>query len=188
MRNQVNNAIKNAKRSYYYNTFKTYDCNSRKTWQVINEITSHKSVINELECNGKKTNNPTEIAETFNTFFSEISSELSKEIEDEDVSYKQFIDQTNEEFSFEIITPSQVILSLTKLCRSKATGLDSISARLLRECPDLIAKSLSQIFNQSIETEFFHTNGKMPESLHSLKMLGKELIHQLSTNFDYSRF
>ena len=81
MRNQVNNAIKNAKRSYYYNTFKTYDCNSRKTWQVINEITSRKSgksVINELECNGKKTNNPTEIAETFNTFFSEIGSELSK--------------------------------------------------------------------------------------------------------------
>ena len=148
MRNQVNNAIKNAKRSSYYNTFKTYDCNSRKTWQVINEITSRKSgksVINELKCNGKKTNNPTEIAETFNTFFSEIGSELSKEIEDVDVSYKEFIDQTNEEFSFEIITPSQVLLHLTKLCRSKATGLDSISARLLREWPDLIAKSLSQI-------------------------------------------
>ena len=152
MRNQVNNAIKNAKRSYYYNTFKTYNC---KTWQVINEITSRKSgksVINELECNGKKTNNPTEIAETFNTFFSETGSELSKEIEDVDVSYKEFIDQTNEEFSFEIITPSQILLHLTKLCSSKATGLDSISARLLREFPDLIAKSLSQIFNQSIAT------------------------------------
>ncbi len=80
----------------YYNTFETYECNSRKTWQVINEITSRKSgksVINELECNGKKTNNPTEIAETFNTFFSEIGSELSKEIEDVDVSYKEFLDQ-----------------------------------------------------------------------------------------------
>ena len=71
------------------------------------------------------------------------------------MSYKEFIDQTNEEFSFEIITPSQVLLHLTKLYRSKATGLDSISARLLRECPDLIAKSLSQIFNQSIATGIF---------------------------------
>ena len=55
MRNQVNNAIKNAKTSYYNNTFMTCDGNSRipcKTWQVINEVTSrksNKSVINELE-------------------------------------------------------------------------------------------------------------------------------------------
>ena len=41
--NQVNNAIKNAKRSYYYNTFKTCDGNSRKAWKVINEVTSRKS-------------------------------------------------------------------------------------------------------------------------------------------------
>lgn len=31
---------------------------------------------------------------------------------------------------------------LSKLCKSKATGLDKISARLLRECADLIARSL----------------------------------------------
>ena len=71
------------------------------------------------------------------------------------MTYKEFIDQTNEEFSFDIITPSQVLLHLTKLCRPKATGLDSISPGLLRECPDLIAKSLSQIFNQSIATGIF---------------------------------
>ena len=43
----------------------TCDDNSRKTWQVINEVTSsksNKSVINELEYSGKKTNNPIEIA------------------------------------------------------------------------------------------------------------------------------
>lgn len=34
---------------------------------------------------------------------------------------------------------------LSKLCKSKATGLDKISARLLRECADLIARSLCLI-------------------------------------------
>ena len=84
-RNQVNSATENAKRSYYYNTFKTCDGSSRKTWQVdINEVTSrksNKSVINELEYGGRKMNYPVEIAETFNTFFFEIGPELSKEIE-----------------------------------------------------------------------------------------------------------
>lgn len=85
--------------------------------------------------------------------FSEIVSKLSKEIEDADVSYKEFIDQTTEEFSFEIIHLK--FDCTTRLCRSKAKGLDFISARLLRECPDLIAKSLSRIFNQSVATGIF---------------------------------
>ena len=38
---------------------------------------------------------------------------------------------------------------------TKATGLDSVSARLLRECPDLISGSLALIFNQSIDTGIF---------------------------------
>ena len=37
----------------------------------------------------------------------------------------------------------------------KATGLDTVSARLLRECFDLISDSLALIFNRSIETSIF---------------------------------
>ena len=41
---------------------------------------------------------------------------------------------------------------LSKLCKSKATGLDTISARLLRECADLIADPMCSIFNQSVRS------------------------------------
>jgi hypothetical protein len=44
---------------------------------------------------------------------------------------------------------------LSKLSRSKFTGLDKISSRILRECPDLIAESLSYIFNRSIVSGIF---------------------------------
>ena len=50
---------------------------------------------------------------------------------------------------------SAVFVLLSKLSRSKATGLDIISSRLLPECPDLIAESLSYIFNRSIVTGIF---------------------------------
>lgn len=49
------------------------------------------------------------------------------------------------------------MLTLNKV---KANGLDNISARLLRECPNLIAESLTQIFNQSIKTGIFPTEWK----------------------------
>lgn len=78
IRNQVN-------RSYYYNNCK------RRTWQVINEVTSHKSnksVLNELEYSERQINNPVEIAETFGKFFLDIGPELSKD------SYEEFIGET----------------------------------------------------------------------------------------------
>ena len=53
------------------------------------------------------------------------------------------------------MTQLHVLSHLNKLYKRKATGLDSVSARLLRECPDLISGSLALIFNQSIDTGIF---------------------------------
>jgi len=53
-------------------------------------------------------------------------------------------------------TTSSIVCSLLdKLCKSKATGLDKISAKLLRYCPDLLSESLTVIFNCSINTGIF---------------------------------
>ena len=49
---------------------------------------------------------------------------------------------------------------LSKLCKPKATGLDQISARLLRECADLVASSLCAISNGSIVSGVFPTEWK----------------------------
>ena len=49
---------------------------------------------------------------------------------------------------------------LSKLSRSKATGPDNISAKLLKKCPDLIGESLSLIFNQSLRTGIFPNEWK----------------------------
>ena len=102
--NEVNNAIKNVKKSYYYKTFETYNGNSRKTWETINEVTRRKSVkaaINELELNGARTTNSTEIAEGFNKFFAETGSDLSRDIEEVGASFCEFVDQTSSCFSFQ---------------------------------------------------------------------------------------
>ena len=73
--NNKNNAIKNAKKFDYLKSFTACDSNSRKTWEIINQVTGRKSdkaIINELEFEDKKLTDPTEIAEGFNKFFAEI--------------------------------------------------------------------------------------------------------------------
>ena len=41
-RNTVNNEIKKAKKAYYLNEFRESTGNSKKTWKIINELTSRK--------------------------------------------------------------------------------------------------------------------------------------------------
>jgi len=85
------------------------------------------------------------VAEIFNTFFSEIGQNLSKDVVDADASYNDFLKESDKTFSFCETSPAYVYSLLSKLSRSKATGPDNISAKLLKECPDLICESLSLI-------------------------------------------
>ena len=44
---------------------------------------------------------------------------------------------------------------------SKATGLDNVSCRLIKEAAPIIAKSLNKLFNKSIETNIFPSEWKL---------------------------
>ena len=85
-----------------------------------------------------------------------VGPKLSENIEDTDTCFDEFVIQSiSGSFSFQQIRPSLVSSQLRKLCMRKATGLDAVSARLLRECFDPVSDSLAVIFNRSIETSIF---------------------------------
>ena len=158
MRNFVNSEIKNAKKLYYNNDFANLSKNPRKTWQTINDVLSrkgNKSVITEIESDGLSVNEPKEIAEKFNHYFVEIGPELARDIREPNVSFTNFLSSHDGLFTFSEVESSSVSTLLSKLCKSKATGLDGISAKLLRECHDLISDSLTYIFNQSLLSGIF---------------------------------
>ena len=58
-------------------------------------------------------------------------------------------------------TSSSIVFShLNKLCRSKARGLNNISAKIIRECADLISVSLCDLFNKSLLSGIFPDDWK----------------------------
>ena len=65
-------------------------------------------------------------------------------------SYLAYIKKTEHRFELKTTDCSTAFSLLFKLCKSKATGLDQTSARLSRECTDLLVISLCLIFNRSI--------------------------------------
>ena len=95
----------------------------------------------------------------FNDYFVNIGPKLADKItcNQNTNSYMEYLEPLDNGINFQMktITSSNVFSMLSKLSKSKATGLDRISARLLRECPDLIADSLCLIFNHSINSGVF---------------------------------
>ena len=62
--------------------------------------------------------------------------------------YKKLRNTINNNRAFSVSsTSSSIVFSyLNKLCRSKAIGLDNISAKIIRDCADLISVSLCDLF------------------------------------------
>ena len=77
------------------------------------------------------------------------------------ISIIQKFNVNNNKFSFSSTSSSIVFSHLNKLCGSKATGLDNISAKIIRECADLISVSLCDLFNKSLFSGIFLTIGNM---------------------------
>ena len=144
LRNKVNSDIRILKESCYKQSFTENKNDSRRTWQTINELTSRKSntpSIKELIVNGVSINKSTDLANAFNEHFSTVGPKLANQIPSAangDKSCLEYLNITDQRFCFTPTNTSQVLLLLNKLSKSKATGLDYISARLIRECADLI--------------------------------------------------
>ena len=71
-----------------------------------------------------------------------------------------YIVSSNNKFFSSPISSSNVFSLLIKLSKSKATGLDNIPAKLIRECADLISIPLCKIFNKTLSSCLFPDDWK----------------------------
>ena len=158
IRNLVNSEVKNSKALYYTNALHENKNNLKKTWNIINDLTSrkrHNFHVNEISINGSSITDPDELSNEFNEHFVTVGAKLARTIAyyDNTRSYMEYLNPLDSGLNFQ--KDYYTSLMLSKLSKSKVTGLDKISARLLRECPDLIANSLCVIYNCSINTGIF---------------------------------
>ena len=69
--------------------------------------------------------------------------------------------KTTDTFHFQTIDTYTVFHMLLSISASKATGLDKIPAKILKIAAPVIAQSLTNLFNYSIQTEIFPTEWKV---------------------------
>ena len=119
--------------------------------------------VKEVKVNDISIGNSNEISNTFNEHFATIGPKLACEIpstSDEVSTYLNNFPVNFNKFSFRPTTSSIVFTHLNRLSKTKSTGLDNISAQLIRECADIISGPLCDLFNKSLKCGIFPDDWK----------------------------
>ncbi len=157
-RNQLNSLIKSTKAKYYNEALNQCRKDPKTMWKTINQLTNTKSKttsINELIINQEIVTEPEKIADSLNTYFNEIGTVLAKDLPKGNNSFETYVVPTDKSFEINRLSSINVKNVILKINTSKATGHDRISPKLLKDSADIIAESLTVIFNKSIETGIF---------------------------------
>ena len=137
-RNDANIALRSAKKNYYVNKFSNNRRNPKASWKTINDIlgrSKKQDVIKGIKLPEKTVSSIEELVDVFNEHFINICPNLAETIQNEnDSSFQDFINKQDPEFSFQPVSIVKVYNYnlINNLSTSKATGIDKISAKVLR--------------------------------------------------------
>ena len=168
-RNMLNKIIKNAQKEYYKNLIKQHSNNCIGLWKTLGSIISKKKKvtnINKLKINGKDINDPIQIANTVNDFFTNIGPKLASKFQNSNPN--QFMKFMGENYKQSMYmhktTADEVKKLLNKLDSKKSPGFDELSGKFLKLCAPYISETLANIFNMSI------SQGVYPELLKTARV------------------
>ena len=165
-------SIRIAKSNYYHALFDKFKNDIRGTWKCINEIlnkTKRKKVFPLLFKDGTNiVAGKLQIANRFNTFFTNIGSKLSNQIKPpQNKSFKNYLTRTLNQHSFKFQNINEDIVGtvIDKFAPKVSFGFDGISSKLIKMIKDALVKPITIIINQMLTTGIF------PEKLKIAKVI-----------------
>jgi hypothetical protein len=110
--------------------------------------------------NEKIVNNPNEVSNHFNIFFSTVADNIGIDAvydSSNHQSIKEILNNREQvpDFEFKKVTIENVDNILNKINIKKATGADDILAKIVKNCKSYIAPQLTALVNLSIENNCF---------------------------------
>ena len=165
LRNSTNNEIKKVKARHFTDNLVINKKNSKTTWKLINElnsrnVSSHKSISN-IKVGEETINTPKDIAETFNNHFASVGEKLAFDIPLSAVEPGLYVVPTETTFLIKSPNINAVYRKLKTLNIGKAAGLDQIRCKFLKFAAEVVAPSLTQIFDKIIRSSIFPNDWKL---------------------------
>ena len=163
--------IRELKQNYYHRQFSQSIGDTKKKWDVIQSVLNLKKNKKEFllffKINGTKVTSKVEIAEHFNTFFTNIGPALAANINSPNLpQFSTYLTRIlNHSFSFSMVSPNDISKIINNFKPKSSTGHDGLSMKLLKRISSIICDPLTLIINQSLNTGIF------PEKLKIAKVL-----------------
>ena len=153
--------IEHAKRIYYEHRFNKYKNDAKNTWKVIKELINRNVAKKQKPCrfkvDDKILTEEHEIANAFNTYFTNIGPSLASNIKtNTDKTFDYFLGRPRAlKFTFNQITETDVIKIIDGLPSKNSSGIDDISPNLLKSIKHEISKPITLIINQCFQKGIF---------------------------------
>ena len=164
LRGSVYSLLQKSRNDYYTKRINENKGNMKSTWKILKHaigIENKDSTVEILNSEGQQISNTCEIVEAFNEHFVKVGKRLVDEIPQSVCSLTANIDKANTRFEFMEISASNIVKVIKKLISGKATGLYGIPNKALKDSAELIASSLSDLFNFSIGTKTYPDDFKV---------------------------
>ena len=157
-RNKAVNMIKSARSKYYKNCFEQKSGDSRAMWKTIKSLSGLR---NKGQAKCGVVNDDQSAADKFNQHFVSIADKLRSLLKKVPIDFtrlKNFVRSRKDpdvKFNIPPVTKAFALDTLLSLSPNKATGVDKISARMLKIAAPIIAPSLCKLMNCSIRAGVF---------------------------------
>ena len=160
----LNKLMRSLEKKYYLELLDTHKFNMKKTWDVIKEVINSKSSSTKqstFEHNGNLINDPLEISNRFNNYFTAVGSNLAANIGHVDKSPTSFMKGTYDHSLFLSPTNDEEVTKILLELKNSSPGYDGISIKVLKSTRDIIIPLLVHIINTSLQTGIFPDNLKI---------------------------
>ena len=180
LRDKFGKSVKKAKKDFYRQKFESCIGNSRQTYKLLNDIkgtTRKTSKVPALNSCTARRNDPSsaDIAEEFNTFFTNVGPKLKENIKDVPLPK---MDEVNHSMYLKPISVNEVREIIDNLDNKFSSGDDDISNVLVKLSSDVTIPYLTQIINKSFE-------GIFPDDLKKAKVIP---LHKEGSKLDENNY
>ena len=182
IRNKTQDMIYQAKQSYFNDQLVEHQSDSKSLWNVLKKLglPSKKSPGSNSSNIDLKFDGSDEIcfdrpkvSESFNSFYTTVASKLVDKLPKSLNRFgRNFVFRFYSEkgvlpnsFSFSVVSENKILVYLNKLSIKKATGLDGIPCRFVRDGASIIASPLAHIVNLSL------IQGSVPDDLKTARVV-----------------
>ena len=177
LRNKIVKLCRESKKNHYQTYFSENVNNIKNTWkgikQVININNKSNNQPSSLLVGNKLINEPKEIADNFNIYFSSIAEKLQGRIHHTGQDFSKYLTNSNmNNFFIRATSKQEIITTINNLDCNKAVGPHSIPNNILHLIKDIIADPLSKLTNHSFENGIYFQSLKSSKAIPFYKEKG----------------